>query len=114
SYRVSFFGTSLGYEEKYWNDTYDYYSANLITVAAGETATGIDAQLAEEATISGRVVSSTDPTEGLEDVWVQLTSDDGANGVGRYTDANGEYSVEGLPAGHYRVEFQGDNVSHIN
>lgn len=105
-YRVAFYpcsGTVGGpFVSEYWDDTVDYAAADIITLTFGETRDGIDADLAAGATIGGRVTGSGgDPLQG---VCVRIAW---ATGTATYatTDADGRYSVDGLPALDYKVQF---------
>jgi putative cell wall-binding protein len=113
SYRIWFFGNSSGYADEVWNNAYTYESATLIPVPAGGTVTGINAAMAVEATVSGRVVKTTDPSQGIEGVQVQLSNTSGQV-TGTQTDASGNYTVTGIPAGTYTVQFQGASTGHLN
>lgn len=88
----------------------DWQSTPRVTVTAGVTTTGIDQSLAAGATISGRVLDESG--HGLAGVFVNATNYTyyfqyqpylGVEGF--VTDANGYYSVYGLPTGSYRVQF---------
>ena len=76
--------------------------ATQLTVAAGETATDIDARLRQSRTITGTV---TDPQgNAVEDVRVEVYRDGSSYYADRTsTDAQGAFQTKDLPTGDYRV-----------
>jgi len=79
---------------------------DLVSVAAGGTAT-IDAQLSMGATIQGQVVSAIDGTTPIEG-WVEIlqTTPNSTDFVENSPiEADGSYSVDGLPTGDYKIWF---------
>jgi putative cell wall-binding protein/protocatechuate 3,4-dioxygenase beta subunit len=94
---------SRNFVSEYYNDTLDFGSATPVTIEPGVAAGGFDAELAAGATISGTVVGSDAPTTGLEDVWVSANAN--SNGAYTSTDANGDYTLYGLPVGDVIVDF---------
>lgn len=57
------------------------------------------------ATISGMVTSEFDGTP-IDGVYVEATNEDGSSWAGANTDASGSYTLEGLLAGDYLVQFR--------
>ena len=70
-----------------------------IVVTAGATASGRNFQLARGGSISGRVVSAASGT-GVGGVQVRAQGEGGAFGSDN-TDVDGNYTIDGLPAGQY-------------
>ena len=108
AYRISFsvYQDNLNYVNEYYDDTIAYGEADLFHLGGGEDAT-VDAELAEGASISGRVLDETNdqPIEGLwVCAWAEWVSRCGP------TDAAGDYIVNGLPSGDYIVEFRAENI----
>jgi hypothetical protein len=103
-YRVGFFGPP--YMGEWWNDQPDFYGADPVSVADGASTLGIDAALARGGSISGTV---TDSLTGLPLVGVGVSAYSLSWEFRRsaYTDASGQYTVDGLAAGDYHVEFSG-------
>ena len=101
-------GTSLAGE--WWEDEPLRTDATPITVAAGATADGIDAQLERGGQISGDVVDAAgDPiADGCVTVF-EATSGAEAEDAGVGND--GHYSVRGLRAGQYKVLFACGNFA---
>jgi protocatechuate 3,4-dioxygenase beta subunit len=87
---------------QWWNNKPDQASADRITLAAGEDLTGKDFTLSRGASISGTVKDSNGQTI---DGYVELTDSDGEEYAGADVD-NGAYSMVGLPAGTYYLQFQ--------
>ena len=77
----------------------------IISIIAGATVAGIDAQLAPGGAISGRVTDSNG--NGLNSLAaVFVYSSDGVRASLAYTDSNGNYVAERLRTGNYKVRFR--------
>ena len=74
-------------------------------VADGAQLTGYDAALQPGGTMTGTVVAAATPTTGIANVTVNLQSDDGNNASGT-TDADGNFTITGIPADDYQIEFE--------
>lgn len=84
---------------EYWDDAPLREDATAITVAAGESRTGIDAQLAAATAITGVVTAAGSPLASAT-----VTAYDGESLAGlTYTDEAGAYTLA-LPPGTYTVE----------
>lgn len=108
TYYVSFHGDAgnLNYVTEQWNDQLEGLG-DPIVVGAAETRSGVDAALAEGATIAGRV---TDASTGLPvpgfPVCAFATTPQGENGRCSHTDAEGDYRLNGLrELPNFQVEF---------
>ncbi len=75
--------------------------ARDVSVAAGSTTSGIDAVLPIGGKITGRVTKSGGT--GLANINVCAANSEG--GECGTTNANGEYTISGLPSGSYYVDF---------
>lgn len=96
------------YIEQWWNNRPDSSSADALTLAVGETRTGIDAQLAAAAEIAGTVTDSTgNPLRGI---CAQATTTTFFGGLA-HTDANGNYAINLAKPGDYRVQFVDCNLT---
>ncbi|HST47740.1 carboxypeptidase regulatory-like domain-containing protein [Jatrophihabitans sp.] len=81
----------------YVNECYDNNSYALVHVTGGTVTTGIDAELAVGAGISGRVTDSAG--HGLPSISVEVYRVDGSYlASGGFTDDTGRYQLTGLPA----------------
>ena len=91
---------------QWWDGVVSYSDATPIEVEPGLAVTDVDFLVTEAASISGTVRGEgTEPgTAGptLPDMCVRVEGVDGASWWGM-TDANGVYTVEGLPGGDFRV-----------
>jgi 5-hydroxyisourate hydrolase-like protein (transthyretin family) len=110
TYRVQFQDWSNDeYVSQVYENAPDLEGGRDIIVQTGATVTGIDASLAGRSRITGTVTGpdGTTPLEGIEVSAYQrnvtwLGWREMSWGV---TDANGDYAIEGLTAGTYRVGF---------
>ncbi|HEY5111018.1 MAG TPA: carboxypeptidase regulatory-like domain-containing protein [Acidimicrobiales bacterium] len=107
SYTVEFFSCGGGgsYETQYWNgsttDVYVQSDETSLSVSVATPATGINAVMGGDATISGTVTTSG---AGLSNVCVMAYSG-GLYMGGALTQSDGTYIVNGLAPGSYTVEF---------
>jgi len=118
TYRVEFRDWTGNYAPEVYDNAPDLDSGTDIVVPAETTVTGIDASLANASKISG-TATGLDGTTPLQDIaanayrwndcdsyWVLMSQ--------AYTDANGEYTIGGLPAGTYRVEFRDWTENYVS
>jgi 5-hydroxyisourate hydrolase-like protein (transthyretin family) len=98
------YGVSAAYLEEYYNDKASADSADPVSVTSPQTTAGIDAELTKGGTISGLVTAEVGGAP-LEDVSVDVYNSQGSYYSYGYTDASGFYTVAGLKAGSYKVEF---------
>jgi hypothetical protein len=110
TYRVQFNAGFQGYAAEFYNDASDVISATDIVAPATTTVTGIDASLSAGASISG-TVTGPDGLTPLADIFV--TAYIGGNGYGASTDSSGSYTIGGLAAGTYQVEFRDPSGNHV-
>jgi carboxypeptidase family protein len=109
SYKVKFslpFQSKLNFVPQYWNDEPSFAAATPVEILTeGEPKIGIDAELHEGGTISGKVTNPT--AEGLNEAEVLALSAMGEETLARgVTNSNGEYSLPGLATGNYKVEVR--------
>ncbi|MEM7131893.1 MAG: carboxypeptidase-like regulatory domain-containing protein [Chloroflexota bacterium] len=117
TYRVGFVSDFEGiYQNEYYDNVTDFDSATNILAQNNQDITGIDAQLDRLPTISGRV--TTESGEPLPDIEVLLyTPETDPCCLGEWyaanfarTDDEGNYQLEGIRPGTYRVGFVDSNV----
>jgi protocatechuate 3,4-dioxygenase beta subunit len=103
NYKVEFYANGQYYESQWYKSETSEAGATVIALSAGENDTGVNAALNADATISGTVTAAGgDPLQGVA-IYVQST--EGGSSGNATTEANGTYTVPGLPAGNYKVEF---------
>ncbi len=110
SYKVKFslpFESKLNFAPQYWNDEPSFVAATHVEILTeGEPKAGVDAELHEGGTISGKVTNPN--AEGVREAQVAVLR---AGKSGReyvafvQTNVNGEYAVIALPTGTYQVEI---------
>jgi len=111
SYRVHFrSGSSTRkYAPVYYHDALSRIEAQPVAVAAGQVTADVDQEMHEGARVSGTAVDaiSKDPLLNLS-----VCATDPGSGAGdcTLTNADGEYTLRGLPAGGYRVRFSSQNA----
>jgi hypothetical protein len=118
TYRVEFRDFTRSFLDEYYENGPDVNSGADINTIAGTTTSGIDASLTPASTISGSVTGpdGTTPLEYIDVGAYQWNSDwqwwePVAFGM---TDAGGVYSITGLPAGTYRVEFMDYTMVYLS
>ena len=106
SYTIHFEPLLANNVGQYYSGASGLESAQTLTLSPGASREHVDAQLATAATITGHV-SALDSGESLSGVQVNVTSRDvtGQN-ASAITGEDGSYSVSGLAAGSYDVQFE--------
>ncbi|HET6809621.1 MAG TPA: carboxypeptidase-like regulatory domain-containing protein [Acidimicrobiales bacterium] len=110
SYSVAFSngcGDSGSYLPQWYKGASTSSSATQVSVAAGQTTSGIDAAMVPGATIAGTVTDNASPPHALAQICVSATPTAGSGGAPGYATSapDGSYSITGLAAGSYDVEF---------
>jgi hypothetical protein len=112
-YSVQFQPEESPYIGEWWNNQPTAEDADLVTVAAGDTESAINASLARGATVSGTVDVAGSPAKPLADVRVSVITTDDSNSYDAHTDAEGHYAVVGVPSGTYLVEFRAPTAKKL-
>jgi hypothetical protein len=115
TYKLYFSGQSTGYISQWYSNKADAASADTVTVAAGNTYNGYNAQLVQGGSFSGQVTSNG--STGISGVSVQLrdTSGNGISGInGTTTNASGNYTFSGIPFGSYKLYFDSSSSGYIS
>ena len=103
SYRVEFDPCGANFLPEYFNNKPDFDSADPVAVTAGQNDPHIDAQLAAAGSISGNVTGPSN--QNLQNICVTAYVDEFDSVGFAQTNASGNYTIDGLPAGNYKVEF---------
>lgn len=111
---------SPGYVSEYYDGKLSESEAKPVTVGAGRTISGIDAELVEResagSSISGVVssMSGQQPIAGIEVCAYDASEEEGLFGQCATTEAGGEYAISHLQSGEYIVEFSSPSASGLN
>ncbi|MCU1407395.1 MAG: hypothetical protein JWQ43_3698 [Glaciihabitans sp.] len=112
SYRVNFEAEHGANFAPEWNGNKKSLASSAVTkVVAGKALNGVNARLSRGASIAGKVVE--DSTAGTAMDWVMVSAWDSA-GVEQgwdYTAKDGTFTIVGLAAGKYRLQFNDDAQS---
>ncbi|RLE21320.1 MAG: hypothetical protein DRJ50_09370, partial [Actinobacteria bacterium] len=107
------FAPSAGFHRSEWyDDASNSWSATTVPIVPDGNVPGIDAELELGGSISGTVVEE-DGGQPIEGVAVDVKSLSYQSLGSAITDASGDYTVFGLPAGDARVGFA-DLPRHVN
>ncbi len=108
-YRVYFqCGGDCSEMSEWYDNKVDEAEATSVEVTLGQTRSNIDAALSPGATIGGRVTNTAGA--GIPDAYITVERLVGSVWAGAgyaYSDAQGDYRIANLPAGTYRVHFDG-------
>jgi hypothetical protein len=109
AYEVEFevpYSSQLNFFTQFYDDEASWPEANLVSVTAGKTASGIDAELPDGGELSGRLTSSsTDAPIEKANVCASGKTENGYEGGCATTNANGEYTITRLRSAEYEVTF---------
>jgi Carboxypeptidase regulatory-like domain len=99
---------NLDYVNQYF-DGKDFLPGDLVTIAASEVRTGVDAELRAGGVIAGAVTdaASANPVAGFP-VCAFAQFPTGETGRCTQTDAGGNYAIKGLVSEEYEVTFEGE------
>jgi Carboxypeptidase regulatory-like domain len=104
-YAVEFWPLTVNYVPQWYNGKSFAEMPDGVTVSSGADTPGIDAELMPGGEIKGRVVSdapANPPLKGIPVIAFNLT---GEEVLEAETNANGEYSIDRVSPGTYKVEF---------
>ncbi len=92
----------------------DCNNAEPISVTIGQTVSGYEFQLEEGGLITGKVTDAGND-QPIADVWVSASIyDTGQWGNGANTDDQGNFTIQGLPAGVYRVGTEAHGLNFLD
>ncbi|NPV60687.1 MAG: hypothetical protein HPY75_13650 [Actinobacteria bacterium] len=104
---------ALNYRGEFYNDEREWEDADPVSVTAGADTPLGEAELQRYATISGRVTGSGHPG-GMEGVWVELFDASGWYKDSAQTDASGNYVIDRVEGGDYKVLFGTEGFNYEN
>jgi hypothetical protein len=98
------------YQSEYWDDATTLSDATSISIVAGQTVAGTDAELSAQGRITGTVTGpGATPLEGIHVTAYRQEFDDEEDYFYEFddtwTDSDGTYDLGSLPDGTYRVGF---------
>jgi hypothetical protein len=107
SYKVDFYDCSgAGYLTQFYNNQSSLATANTVSVTAGTTKSAINAKMVLGGKITGVVTNNASTPALLAQMCVSALPAAGGLSLGSAdTGSNGHYTIIGLPAGSYKVEF---------
>jgi hypothetical protein len=108
-YKVQFTGWP-NYGNEWHDNKTSFAAANEVVVTAGITTGGIDASLDPPGGISGTVTGVGGIARPDVEVWV--LDADGSGGMAT-TNASGAYTITGISAGAYKVEFRSNDPVYL-
>lgn len=94
------------HDDRWYDNKLSFSAANTVTVS-GSVKGGINAQLPQVGNLGSISGTVTEGSTGLDGVCVKAYGGDGLAGTD-ITDGNGDYTVDGLPADTYNVQFVDD------
>lgn len=107
-YDVEFRGSNNGALDQWYNNA-TYRESTRINLAEGQDVTGIDAALVKAASISGTVTVPAGVDLSNLRVSVYSIRNPATNITGTRPNADGSYKINRLPAGSYKIKFDGDD-----
>jgi hypothetical protein len=107
------YGSGLNYVTQYYNGVASPEKATAVTVGPETVDIGIDARMSEGGRIGGEVTdaSTSAPIQGI---LVCAYAEQEELGACASTGQNGQYTIAGLPAGDYDVEFSVPSESALD
>ncbi|MEW1954929.1 carboxypeptidase regulatory-like domain-containing protein [Terrabacter sp. NPDC080008] len=109
TYDLQFDASDTDFLSQWWSGAATRDEAGLLTATAGGTQSGLNASLTRGATISGRVVD--EKGQPVPNVYVSPREQvrGWVGGTDASTAADGTFTVRGLVAGQYTLEFRSDD-----
>ena len=111
TYRLRF--SAEGYLTEFYDDAPDLDSGADISVAAGSTASGVNAVLSELGHITGSVSNGSNPLQSINVSFLRWNGAAYEQWGSANTNAVGKYDQGNLPAGSYLVKFTDYNGKYV-
>jgi hypothetical protein len=112
SYKVAFYGPGAGFADQYYDGVETFATAQTIALAAGQTDGGIDAQLQVGGSISGVVTSAATGRPPSEVLVCALSAQEQVVECS-VSEADGVYTIAGIPPGAWRVGFDAGDAYQV-
>jgi hypothetical protein len=108
-------GSGLNYVTQYYNGADSPEKASAVTVGPETVDIGIDARMSEGGRIGGEVTdaSTSASIQGIS-VCAYTKQSEAQVGACAETGQNGQYTIAGLPAGEYTVEFSSPSTGELD
>ena len=107
TYKAKFCPSGSSLLDEWYNNKADFDSADGIDVTISETTSDVDVVLSPAGFISGNVTDSGGSGIQWVDVFIYNLSEELVDTT--WTDASGDYTSSGLPAGSYKVRFSSND-----
>ena len=109
------YGSGLNYVTQYYNGVASPEKATAVMVGPETVDIGIDARMSEGGRIGGEVTdaSTSAPIQGIS-VCAYTEESETPVGACANTGQNGQYTIAGLPAGEYTVEFSSPSTGELD
>ncbi|MBI5871455.1 MAG: carboxypeptidase regulatory-like domain-containing protein, partial [Actinobacteria bacterium] len=119
SYKVNFNPWHLNFSAEWYADGFDFAAATPVSVTSGAITSGVDVALAAGGTVTGRITNPFgEPASGVVvNIYEENCFNENeellppvASGV---SDAEGNYSIEGIYSGNYRIMYLPTTESNL-
>ena len=114
NYKVHFDGYNSGAPDQWYADADSFDTATSIPLAQGQDLTGINVAMVKGATISGQIVVPAGMDVTSASVQAYVTDSPSGFSVHAWVSQDGSYRLGGLPAGTYKVKFNGNNSGALD
>jgi hypothetical protein len=108
-YEVGYFDETGQFPQRYYNGAFSVGTATPIAVTAGSSTANINQSLSNPGTLSGVVTDASTKLSGIDVAVFDAGGDEVAE---TSTDSTGTYTISGLNAGAYEVEFVDPSGKH--
>jgi hypothetical protein len=107
------YATEAGYASQFYNNKYNAYQANQVSITPPTPALNVDFSLQAGGYISGRVTDGTNPLGNVNVSFLEFASLTGQQALDQTisTDSNGNYTSYGLLPGQYGVKYVASGYS---
>ncbi len=107
NYKILFSSSNTGAVNRWYGGSDTFAAAATIAVAAGQKLTIADTTLVKGAIITGKITAPAGTDFSSARVFAYLAGSIPNGQFNSLVNSNGEYSITGLPAGDFKVKFDG-------